>query len=204
MANTRENQTDAPTQAPESGSRLQGSQQGGQQLQQHEGGAVQHGREAQHGGLTRWSRDPFEMVQRLSDEMDEVFNSMLHGRPSTRWSGHGGGGLRNFWAPEVEIAEEGNQLRVCVDLPGVSKDNVKVDVHEGMLTIQGERREERTEGGEQQGFRRSERRYGSFYRAIPLPEGAAAENAQASMKEGVLTVTVPIARKRARRLEIQG
>jgi HSP20 family protein len=73
--------------------------------------------------------------------------------------------------------------------------------------IQGERREERTEGGgEQQGFRRSERRYGSFYRAIPLPDYVDAEKAEARMKDGVLNITLPIteARRQARRLEIQG
>jgi HSP20 family protein len=105
--------------------------------------------------------------------------------------------------PEVEMREEGNQLQVCVDLPGLTKDNVKVDVEDGALVVQGERHEERSEGGEQQGFRRSERRYGSFYRAIPLPEHVDAEKAQAQMKDGVLRVTFPLSEQRkGRRLEI--
>jgi HSP20 family protein len=114
--------------------------------------------------------------------------------------------VSSLWAPEVDISEEGNQLRVCVDLPGISKDNVKIDVQEGALVIEGERREERTEGGEEQGFRRSQRRYGSFYRAIPLPDYVDTEKAEARMKEGVLNITFPITeeRKRGRRLEIQG
>jgi HSP20 family protein len=168
-----------------------------------QGGAVQ---QRAQGGMSRYGRDPFEMMQRISDEMDQLFDSFFYGRPAARQARQQSGtGLRSLWAPEVELSEEGSQVRVCVDLPGVAKDNVKIDVHEGMLTIQGERREERTDGGEGQGFRRSERRYGSFYRTIPLPEGAQAENAQAKMKDGVLEITIPITpAKQPRRLEIQG
>ena len=209
MAKTKETQTSAPAETKErTGEQLQGSEQSnvqsGQELQQaqqqdNRQGAVQERRQSD---IARYSRDPYEMMQRLSDEMDELFDSFLHGRPLVRSRGQSR--LQNLWAPEVELREEGNQLRVCVDLPGVSKDNVKVDLREGMLTIEGERREERTEGGEQQGFRRSERRYGSFYRSIALPEGADAEKAEARMKEGVLEITVPITQKQTRRLEIQG
>jgi HSP20 family protein len=148
-------------------------------------------------------RDPFALMQRLSQEMDELFDSFFYGRPAGRQTRDGG--LRSLWAPDVEVCEEQNQLRVLIDLPGVSRDNVKVDVHDEGITVQGERREERTEGGEQQGYRRSERRYGSFYRTIPLPEGAKTEEAKAQMKDGVLEVIVPIPeRSRPRRLEIQG
>jgi HSP20 family protein len=103
------------------------------------------------------------------------------------------------------MSEEGKQLRVCIDLPGISKDNVKIDVQDGALVIQGERREERTEGEDQQGFRRSERRYGSFYRTVPLPDYVDTQKAEARMKDGVLNITLPITENRqARRLEIQG
>jgi HSP20 family protein len=167
--------------------------------------AVGHGGTVQQrgqSGVSRYGRDPFEMMQRLSEEMDQVFDSFFYGRPLARQARHAG--LQSLWAPEVELCEEGNKLRVCVDLPGVPKDNVKIDIHEGMLTIQGERREERTEGGEGQGFRRSERRYGSFYRTIPLPEGVEAEKADARMKDGVLEISIPITpAKQPRRLEIQ-
>jgi HSP20 family protein len=185
---------------------LRGSQQrpGAEQgsdvaVRQGQGGNLQA---RGQGGVSRYGRDPFEMMQRISDEMDQLFDSFFYGRPIQRQARHQG--LQSLWAPEVELCEEGNQLRVCVDLPGVAKDNVKIDIHEGMLTIQGERREERTEGGEGQGFRRSERRYGSFYRTIPLPEGVEAENAQARMKDGVLEISIPVTpAKQPRRLEIQ-
>jgi len=190
------------TQAQEGSAQgLQGSQQRGQEVQigqGEQGGAMQErGRES----LARYGRDPFTVIRRLSDEMDQLFDSFFYGRAPAR--------MRqlqplNLWVPEVEIEEEGNQLRVCVDLPGITKDNVKVDINEGVLTIQGERREEHKEGSEQQGFRRTERRYGSFCRSVLLPEGVDAGQAQARMKDGVLEVTLPLtAAKQAKRLEIQ-
>jgi len=196
----------AERERPGAGSELQGSEQANRgqgrevEVSREAGGAVQQQR---RGGTMAFNRDPlFASIQRLSDEMDELFDSFFYGRPVQRWSRQSQ--LQNLWAPEVELCEEGNRLRICVDLPGVSKENVKVDVQEGMLTIQGERREERTEGGEQQGFRRSERRYGSFYRSIPLPENAESENAQANMKDGVLEIIIPVTpAKQPHRLEIQ-
>ena len=180
---------------------MQGSQRGQEMQigQGEQGGAMQEqGRQR----LARYSRDPFTMMQRLSEEMDQLFDSFLYGRAPARTRQSQ---LQNLWAPDVEIEEEGNRLRVCVDLPGVAKDNVKIDISEGVLTIQGERREERKEGSEQQGYRRTERQYGSFYRSMLLPEGVDTEQAQARMKDGVLEVTLPMtAAKQAKRLEIQG
>jgi HSP20 family protein len=171
--------------------------------QGQQGGAVQqrHGQ----GGLARYSRNPFALMQELSDEMDRLFDSFFHGAPVHRRAQRHG--IPSLWVPQVDVTEEGNQFRVCVDLPGISKDNVNIDVQEGALIIQGERREERTEGGEQQqGFHRSERHYGSFYREIPLPDYIDTEKAEARMQEGVLNITFPITeeRKRGRRLEIKG
>ncbi len=183
--------------AGQTGSRQQHDVQVGQGSS---GGAMQQ--RSQGGGLARYT-DPFSLVQQLSNEMDELFESFFYGRPAVRRSRQSE--LRNLWAPEVEVTQDESQLRISVDLPGISKDDVKVDVQEGALTIHGERREERNEGDEKHGYRRSERRYGSFYRSIPLPEGADAENAQAQMKEGVLEIRLPLAqRSRGRRLEIKG
>jgi HSP20 family protein len=183
--------------------RLQGSQAAeGQDVTVGQGGDT-GGMERRRGqSLAAYGRDPFAMMERLSQEMDQLFDSFFYGRPLARSARQSQ--IPSLWAPEVDICEEGNQLRVTVDLPGVPKDAVKIDIQEGLLTIQGERREERTEGGEQQGFRRTERRYGSFYRSIPLPDGADAEQAQARMKEGVLEITIPLAQRQGRRLQIEG
>lgn len=205
MANTTELNVGAPTQAPEAtGQQVQGTeprhaQSAGGLQQNREGGATQARRPS---GIAEYARDPFQLMQRVSNEMDELFSSLLYGRPLARSGGQSR--LQNVWAPAVELTEEGNQLRISLDLPGVPRENVSIDVRDRLLTIQGERREERSEGSEQQGFRRSERRYGSFYRAISLPEGADTDNAQAQLKDGVLEVRVPVAVKQPRRLEIQG
>ena len=191
-------------QAQQGGGRTEAAQSGASQRQNVQvgqsapGGAMQ---QRSRGGLARY-QDPFSIVQQLTHEMDQLFDSFFYGRPASRHGRHSE--LRDLWAPEIEVREEENQLRVSVDLPGISKENVKVDIHDGMLTIQGERREERSEGDEKQGYRRSERRYGSFYRNISLPEGTDAEHAQAQMKEGVLEITLPLTqRARGRRLEIK-
>ena len=90
------------------------------------------------------------------------------------------------------------------DLPGLKRDDITVEVDDGVLTLSGERRQENRE--EREGFYRSERSYGSFYRTIPLPEGVEEDDISATFDEGVLEVRVPVpeqAQRRARRVEIR-
>src|SRR5262249_46678653 len=94
-----------------------------------------------------------------------------------------------MWAPQMEVFHRDNELVVRADLPGLTKNDVKVDVTENGITIQGERKHEHDE--EHEGMYRSERSYGSFYRMIPLPEGAITDQAKATFKDGVLEVTMP-------------
>jgi HSP20 family protein len=92
---------------------------------------------------------------------------------------------------------------VRADLPGLSKDDVKVDVNEDRITIQGERKKQHEE--EHEGVYRSERSYGSFYRQIPLPPGTMSDQAEAVFHDGVLEITMPAppeSARRGRRLEI--
>jgi HSP20 family protein len=103
------------------------------------------------------------------------------------------------------VSQRGNELVIRADLPGLNADDVIVDVADDAVTIRGERREEHEE--EHDGFFRSERAYGSFYRVIPLPEGAIAETAKATFNNGVLEIVVqapPRDVSRGRRLEIEG
>ena len=94
---------------------------------------------------------------------------------------------------------------MCVrtELPGVSKDDVKVEVSDNLLTISGERKEEKEE--KREGYYRSERSYGSFYRQVPLPEGAKTDTAKAEFTDGVLQITMqaPEREPKPRRLEIK-
>lgn len=108
-----------------------------------------------------------------------------------------------MWMPPVEVLQQGDKLLVRADLPGLQKDDVRVEVQSGALTIEGERKQEFEETEE--GVYRSERVYGRFSRSIPLPEGADADQAKATFRNGVLEVELPVAAQaeQGRRLEIQ-
>ncbi len=156
---------------------------------------------------------PFGLMRQFSDQMDQLFQSVGLGPLGLLPLGLSGRELRGaparlesrLWAPQVELFQRGDQLVVRADLPGLSPDDVHVDVEDDVLTIEGERRNEYESGGEEQGFYRTERSYGSFFRAIPLPEGVNPEEAQASFQDGVLEVTVPLPKeekRRARRIPV--
>jgi HSP20 family protein len=101
------------------------------------------------------------------------------------------------------VFHRNDELVVRADLPGLKKDDVKVDVTENGITIRGERKREHEE--EREGLYHSERSYGSFYRLIPLPDGAITDQAKAKFKDGVLEITMPAPPehvRRGRRLEI--
>jgi HSP20 family protein len=107
------------------------------------------------------------------------------------------------WAPDVEVFQRGEQLVVRADLPGLKKEDVKIDVTDDTITIQGERKRQHEE--EQNGIYRSERSYGAFRRVVQLPEGAMADQAKASFRDGVVEITMPAPPEhvtRGRRLEI--
>jgi HSP20 family protein len=88
----------------------------------------------------------------------------------------------------VELFERGNNIVVRAELPGLNKDDVDVEVDDDALIIRGERHNDVEE--EQEGYYRTERSYGSFYRAIPLPEGVDPNACNATFKDGVLEVTL--------------
>jgi HSP20 family protein len=104
------------------------------------------------------------------------------------------------WSPAVEVARRDGSLVIRAELPGLTKDDVKVELTADGLVIQGERKEEHPE--EQEGVLRSERRYGRFSRTIPLPDGASAEQAKAQFNNGVLEVTILVPQEKVRRSEI--
>jgi HSP20 family protein len=108
------------------------------------------------------------------------------------------------WSPQLEAFQRGNEYVVRVDLPGMKKDDVRIDVTDESITIEGERREEHEE--DREGYYRSERRYGTFRRVVPLPEGALADTAKAHFNNGVLEIVVQAPPREVscgRRLEIK-
>ena len=146
---------------------------------------------------------PFRMLERFADEMDRIFDDFGFGRLRGRQPGRGLLSSEDMWSPELEVFHRGGELVIRVDLPGLTKDDVKVDVSENQLTIEGERQRQHEE--EREGVYRSERSYGRFYRVLPLPEGVIADQAKAAFRDGVLEITMPAPpeqARRGRRLEI--
>ena len=104
------------------------------------------------------------------------------------------------WMPAIEVKEANGNLVVTAELPGVETQDVKVDVTDETLTIQGERKQEKKE--EKEGFYRSERSYGRFYRSIPLPDGAKADQIKAEMNNGILAIKIPLAETKQKSRQI--
>lgn len=136
----------------------------------------------------QWMASPFNVLRRFAEEMDRLSEDFGFGRS---WLSQdiGRGFGQAMWSPQVELFERDNQLVVRADLPGLTKDDVDVEITDDGLTIRGERRQESEE--KEEGYYRSERSYGTFYRQIPLPEGVRTENANASFRDGVLEITMP-------------
>jgi len=163
--------------------------------------------------LTKFSGSPFTYMRRFAEEMDQIFEQFgLH--TGLRMPGffprgqellrREAGFVPGEWSPQIDVREKDGQIVVRADLPGLSKEDVKVEVTDDLVTIQGERKHEMKE--EREGYHYSERSYGSFYRSIPLPEGALASKAAATFQNGVLEVTIPAPAqeaKKARRLEVR-
>jgi HSP20 family protein len=107
------------------------------------------------------------------------------------------------WSPQIEVAQRGDEIVVRADLPGLTRDDVDIEVDQGILSISGERRQESRD--EREGFIRSERSYGTFFRAIPLPETVNPDDISATFRNGVLEVSIPVPedqQRRRRRVEI--
>ncbi|WP_084267220.1 Hsp20/alpha crystallin family protein [Azohydromonas lata] len=108
------------------------------------------------------------------------------------------------WLPQVELCERGGRLHISMDLPGLHRDDLQVHFDHGQLVVQGERRTTST-SAQPGGYYRSERSYGHFKRALPLPEGVNPDTAQASFHNGVLDVSfdMPVRHNRSRQIPIQ-
>ena len=150
--------------------------------------------------------NPFHMMRRFTQDMERLFDfpGFMFPRlfktdfvPFTKE-------FEKFeWVPQIEVLLKNEQFFVRADLPGLTKDDVKVEVTEEFLIISGERKEMKEEKRED--FYRTERNYGTFFRQIPLPEGTNFEKATATFFNGVLEITMPMAKveKPIRKLEIK-
>jgi HSP20 family protein len=141
---------------------------------------------------TRLAATPFEFMRRFGEEMDKLVGDFDFGRnwlPPAIARSNGPG----LWAPEIEMFEQDGELIVRADLPGLTKDDVNVEIDNAAITIEGERHGERNENRD--GFYRSERSYGKFYRRLPLPDGVESENANATFRDGVLEITMDVPKR---------
>lgn len=125
-----------------------------------------------------WS--PFDRLTNLQDEMNRLFESSFGDRASNLFGG---------WAPPIDVHQDNDNLTVVVELPGMKKEEIEISLHEGSLTISGERKNE-TQQKEGDQFR-SERFFGRFQRTVHLPSAVDAAKVGAAYKDGVLTVTLP-------------
>jgi HSP20 family protein len=150
--------------------------------------------------------NPFSFMRRFSEELDRLFGDFGLGGGLAAGFGREFGRLADLegsmWLPQVETFEREGKLFIRADLPGLTKDDISVDITDDAIKIRGERRQENEENKE--GYYRSERSYGSFYREIPLPSGVNSEEANATFHNGVLEITMlaPARQAGSRRIAI--
>jgi len=126
-------------------------------------------------------------MRQMQDQIDRAFGNLWTGRSQPSWSPNT---MQNRpgWSPALDVFQRGNDLVIRADVPGLSKDDITVDIGDEQVTIRGERRYDHEETRD--GVFRSERSYGSFCRVVPLPEGAIADSAKATFDNGVLEVVL--------------
>jgi len=150
---------------------------------------------------------PFGFMRQFATDMERLFEDFQSSRLPSLFGREFFPFTREFehvdWSPELEVRQNNGQFIVRTDLPGLKKDDVKVELTDNLLTISGERKEEKEE--KREGYYRSERSYGSFFRQIPLPEGAKTDTAKAEFNDGVLEITIqaPAREPQKRLLEIK-
>jgi HSP20 family protein len=136
-----------------------------------------------------WSDwDPFAEMINMQRVMNRMFNDSF-GRASRLDSSLG---MKNIsFDPAMDVRDMGDAYLVTIDIPGVDKDAVNINVASNSLTVSGERTVEREDRDEENGFYSSERSYGSFSRTIPLPEKIVTRQVTAEATDGVLVVKLP-------------
>ena len=140
--------------------------------------------------IVRYQRNPhpelpsaFNRLSNLREEMDQLFDASF---------GPFFGSTASFsgWAPALDVYEDKDQFTVVVDLPGFKKDQVEISLHQGALTISGERKQE-SQGKDKEEGLRAERYFGRFQRTVTLPADVNAEGVRASLQDGILKIELP-------------
>jgi HSP20 family protein len=146
--------------------------------------------------LARW--DPMREMTTMREQMNRLVNEFFG-----RGGGEEGGWTAGAWTPAVEIYDADDALMVRVELPGVAKENVHVELHENTLTLRGERKPDpQVKEGQ---YYRQERMYGPFQRTFRLPTPVDTEKVQATYRDGLLELRLPKSEAaKAKRVTISG
>ena len=132
--------------------------------------------------LTKW--DPFHELEDVTSRLNRIF-----GRTPARTETGDEMLAMADWMPSVDISETDTAYAIKGEIPGVKKEDVKVSIQDGMLTIQGERKMEKEEKGKK--FHRVECSYGNFMRSFRVPDDADESGVKAEFKDGMLNITLP-------------
>ncbi|MEE9286811.1 MAG: Hsp20/alpha crystallin family protein [Gammaproteobacteria bacterium] len=127
--------------------------------------------------------EPWNALTRFHDQLNELFGSRFTATLEE------GDIFTSQWRPAVDIKEETDRFVINADVPGVDPKDIEVTMQNGTLTIKGERKTESEE--EREGYKRTERSRGTFYRRFSMPDSADAEKVSAKTKNGVLEVVIP-------------
>ncbi|MFQ6105515.1 MAG: Hsp20/alpha crystallin family protein [Candidatus Hydrothermarchaeaceae archaeon] len=151
----------------------------------------------------RW--DPYDEIRKIERRMNKIFEDFWSGGPKLLGSGKGDvilyeGALSGYREPFTDIIETEKEVVVTAEIPGVEKEDIKINTTEDRIKITAEARHEKRE--EKEGYVRRERGYESFYRVLALPAEVEAEKAKATYKNGILEVVLPKA-KTARKTRIK-
>ena len=132
--------------------------------------------------LVKW--DPFVELEDVSKQLNRIFNKFPARNEASRE-------LLTMadWAPNVDITETDTAYLIKGEIPGVNKEDIKVNIENGMITMSGDRKQEKEEKGKK--FHRIERSYGSFMRSFRLPDNVDESAVKAEVKDGMLNVTLP-------------
>ncbi len=126
---------------------------------------------------------PFREFDRMRRDMDRLWDSFLEGAPGRRDE------ERGEWLPSLDVSETKNELVVKAEVPGMDAKDVDISLSDGVLTIKGEKKQEKEE--KEADYHLIERSYGAFTRSIQLPKEVQGDKINASYKDGILRITLP-------------
>lgn len=165
-----------------------------------------NGNAAEHPSAPDADKEAVPFMRRVVENMERTFDEWHRWGwpvppavplPRAFWSREGAD-----WMPRIEVLEQNGDFVVRAELPGLRREDISVEVSDGYLMLSGTREEKKEE--KENGYYRSERSYGKFFRSVPLPEGVTGEEAKAEFRDGLLEVrlAVPQREENRRRIEV--